>query len=125
MNVVRLDHLVLTVTNIKETCDFYSQTLGMEVVTFGAGRTALVFGEQKINLCPAGKEWVPVAAKPTVGSGDLCFITESPIVEVIVHLQRLGIEIESGPVQKNGALGAMESIYIRDPNGNLVEISKY
>jgi len=106
MNVVRLDHLVLTVTNIKETCDFYSQTLGMEVVTFG-------------------KEWVPVAAKPTVGSGDLCFITESPIVEVIVHLQRLGIEIESGPVQKNGALGAMESIYIRDPNGNLVEISKY
>lgn len=125
MRVVRLDHLVLTVTDIKKTCDFYSQILGMEVVTFESGRKALAFGVQKINLHQAGKEFEPKADKPTVGSVDLCFIVESPLADVIGHMKRSGIAIEYGPVRNTGAVGLMESIYIRDPDGNLVEIAKY
>ena len=89
MQIARLDHLVLTVADIAKTCDFYTKVLGMEVVTFGEGRTALRFGQQKINLHPADDIPGLVADKPTAGSGDLCFITETPIAEVVSHLEAM------------------------------------
>ena len=119
-----LDHLVLTVADIDATVAFYSSALGMEVVTFG-NRKALRFGEQKINLHQAGKEFEPKAAHPTPGSGDLCFITKAPIEEVISHLKALPHAIEEGPVERTGAVGTIRSIYLRDPDFNLIEISNY
>jgi len=121
----RLDHFVLTVQDIATTCGFYTRALGMEVVTFGAGRTALRFGQQKINLHEVGKEYKPNAARPTPGSGDLCFLSDRPLAEWINHLRALGVTIEEGPAKKTGALGPIESIYVRDPDRNLVEISNY
>ncbi len=125
MKITRLDHLVLTVASIEESCRFYEQVLGMEVIRFGEGRTALKFGKQKINLHETGKEFEPKAAAPTAGSGDLCFIAESSIREITAHLAELGIAIEEGPVKRTGALGKMESVYLRDPDGNLLELSSY
>ena len=125
MRIDRLDHLVLTVKNISATCDFYSQALGMEVVTFGENRKALAFGCQKINLHEAGHEVEPKAHRPTHGSADLCFITQEPVSRIIEHLNRLGIEIIEGPVKRTGAQGPIESVYLRDPDGNLIEISNY
>lgn len=128
MNIIhisRLDHLVLTVRNVNTTCDFYSQVLGMEVITFGEGRKALHFGQQKINLHEVGKEFEPKAKAPMSGSADLCFITDVPLSEVIVHLDGCGIPVEEGPVQRTGALAPITSVYIRDPDGNLIEISNY
>jgi catechol 2,3-dioxygenase-like lactoylglutathione lyase family enzyme len=119
-----LDHLVLTVADIDATVAFYSSALGMEVVTFG-NRKALRFGEQKINLHQAGKEFEPKAAHPTPGSGDLCFITKAPIEKVISHLKALHRAIEEGPVERTGAVGTIRSIYLRDPDFNLIEISNY
>jgi catechol 2,3-dioxygenase-like lactoylglutathione lyase family enzyme len=119
-----LDHLVLTVADIDATTEFYTSALNMEVVTFG-GRKALHFGAQKINLHQAGKEFEPKAAHPTPGSGDLCFITIAPLESVISHLQTGGYAIEEGPVERTGAVGKMRSIYLRDPDGNLIEISNY
>jgi len=119
-----LDHLVLTVANIDATVAFYTSALGMEVVTFGS-RKALRFGEQKINLHQAGKEFGPKAAHPTPGSGDLCFTTKTPIKDVIAHLQATGSQIELGPVEREGAVGAIRSIYLRDPDFNLIEISNF
>jgi catechol 2,3-dioxygenase-like lactoylglutathione lyase family enzyme len=113
-----LDHLVLTVADIDATVAFYSSALGMEMVTFG-NRKALQFGEQKI------KEFEPRAARPTPGSGDLCFITKAPIEEVISHLKALHHAIEEGPVERTGAVGTLRSIYLRDPDFNLIEISNY
>lgn len=124
MKIDRLDHIVLTVRDLDRTCEFYSRILGMEVVSF-IGRTALSFGSQKINLHQAGKEFEPKAATPTAGSGDFCLITVTPISEVIDHLKNNGVEIEHGPVEKVGATGLLESVYIRDPDSNLVEISNY
>ena len=123
MNIDRLDHLVLTVQNIAITCDFYSRVLGMKVVTFGNDRKVLQFGRQKINLHERGKEFDPKAANPTPGSGDLCFITETPLSQVMGHIRSCGIEIIEGPVRRTGAVGLIESIYLRDPDGNLIEIS--
>ncbi|MFT4111212.1 VOC family protein [Silvibacterium sp.] len=123
-SIDRIDHLVLTVANIPATCDFYSEALGMEVVSEG-GRTALTFGEQKINLHQRGHEFEPKAAHPMPGSGDLCLITESPIAEVVEYLSALRVHIEVGPVERNGAMGRMQSVYVRDPDRNLVEISSY
>jgi catechol 2,3-dioxygenase-like lactoylglutathione lyase family enzyme len=120
----RLDHLVLTVSDIDATVAFYSSALGMEVVTFG-NRRALRFGQQKINLHQAGKEFEPKAAHPTPGSGDLCFITKAPIEEVISHLKAMRHPIEDGPVERIGAVGTILSIYLRDPDSNLIEISNY
>lgn len=120
----RLDHLVLTVASIDATVAFYTLALGMEVVTF-KGRKALRFGEQKINLHQAGKEFEPKAEHPTPGAGDLCFITKSPLEEVIAHLNASDCVIELGPVERTGAVGEMRSIYIRDPDLNLIEISNY
>ena len=117
-----LDHLVLTVADIDATIAFYTAALGMEVVTFGK-RKALRFGEQKINLHQAGKEFEPKAAHPTPGSGDLCFITKTPIEDVVSHLKALHHSIEVGPVERDGAVGAIRSVYLRDPDFNLIEIS--
>jgi len=125
MRIERLDHLVLTVKNISATCNFYSRVLGMEVVTFGENRKALAFGLQKINLHEAGHELDPKADRPTPGSADLCFITREPVARTIEHFSRLGIEIIEGPVKRTGALGPIESVYLRDPDGNLIEISNY
>ena len=125
MEIDRLDHLVLTVQSIASTCDFYSRVLGMKVVTFGNDRKALQFGRQKINLHERGKEFDPKAANPTPGSGDLCFITETPLSQVMEHIRSCGVEIIEGPVRRTGAVGPIESIYLRDPDGNLIEVSNY
>jgi catechol 2,3-dioxygenase-like lactoylglutathione lyase family enzyme len=125
MRIERIDHFVLTVRDIEATCAFYARVLGMEVVTFGGGRTALRFGEQKINLHEAGKEFEPKALRPTPGSGDFCLITQVPLAEVVAHVRACGVAIVEGPVRKTGALGPMESVYLRDPDGNLVEVSRY
>jgi catechol 2,3-dioxygenase-like lactoylglutathione lyase family enzyme len=122
--VDRLDHLVLTVSDIDATTDFYTKALGMETVTFG-GRKALKFGQQKINLHQRGQEIDPKAAHPTPGSGDLCFIAKQPLENVISHLTDLSIPIELGPVERTGALGKLRSVYIRDPDENLIELSNY
>lgn len=119
-----LDHLVLTVANIDATVDFYTSALGMELVTFD-GRTALRFGVQKINLHQAGNEFEPKAAHPTPGSADLCFITKTSLEDVISHLISKGYAIELGPVERTGAVGRMHSLYLRDPDSNLIEISNY
>ena len=125
MNIDRLDHFVLTVRDLEATCEFYARVLGMKVATFGNNRTALQFGNQKINLHQAGKEFEPKAFNPTPGSGDFCFITEMPLEQVVDRIRSLGIEIIEGPVKRTGAVGAIASIYLRDPDGNLVEISNY
>jgi len=125
VRIDRLDHLVLTVASIDETCRFYSRVLGMEVSRFGDGRTALAFGRQKINLHEVGKEFEPRAARATAGSGDLCLISLTPLDELIRHLQACGVTIVEGPVGRTGATGAIRSVYFRDPDGNLIEVSEY
>ena len=125
MKIDRLDHVVFTVADIKATCDFYTRVLGTDVVTFADNRTALTFGSQKINLHQAGKEFEPRALRPTPGSADVCFITETPLAQVMQHLRNCGIDIVEGPVDKTGAIGALKSVYIRDPDQNLIEISNY
>lgn len=122
----RIDHLVLTVADIDATCAFYERALGMERVVFGPdSRVALVFGRQKINLHQAGAEFEPKAALPTPGSADLCVIARQPIETVFSHLQAAGIPIIAGPVPRTGATGPMTSVYLRDPDGNLIEIACY
>ena len=123
MKVDRLDHLVLTVKNIDATCEFYSKVLGMKVITFGDNRKALAFGSQKINLHEAGHEVEPKALRPTPGSADLCFITPVPLKEVVDHLGRCAARIIEGPVRRTGAQGPIESVYLRDPDLNLIEIA--
>ena len=120
-----LDHLVLTVADIDATCAFYERVLGMQVVKFAGGRTALSFGAQKINLHPLGREYEPKAHRATAGSGDLCLITSVPLVEVIAHLRACGVPILEGPVPKTGARGPILSVYFRDPDLNLIEVSNY
>lgn len=124
MKINRLDHLVLTVANLQATCDFYEQVLGMQVITFN-GRKALAFGNQKINLHEKGKEFEPKAQHPTPGSADLCFITDTPVEEVYRELQEKQIPIIEGIVDRTGATGKIRSIYFRDPDQNLVEVSNY
>jgi catechol 2,3-dioxygenase-like lactoylglutathione lyase family enzyme len=123
MKIDSLDHLVLTVQDIDTTCDFYTRVLGMQVSLFAGGRKALAFGQQKINLHQQGKEFEPKAQYPTPGSADLCFLTRIPLEEVIAHLQAQHIEIEQGPIQRTGAEGPILSVYLRDPDGNLLEIA--
>jgi catechol 2,3-dioxygenase-like lactoylglutathione lyase family enzyme len=125
LKIERLDHLVLTVRDLEATCEFYSSVLGMEKVTFGNGRRALRFGTQKINLHQAGREFEPKAAAPAPGSGDFCLITEMPLEEVAAQLRASDVEIVEGPVAKSGAIGPIDSLYLRDPHGNLIEISTY
>lgn len=123
MQIHSLDHLVLTVRNIDATIAFYTEALGMQLVTFGAGRKALVFGNQKINLHELGKEFEPKAQQPTAGSADLCFLTTTPLAEVMAHLNSHQVPIIEGPVQRTGARGTILSVYVRDPDLNLIEIA--
>lgn len=125
MNIDSIDHVVLTVRDIEVTCDFYQRTLGMKVVTFAEGRKALAFGQQKFNLHQVGNEFDPKALRPTPGSADFCLITSVPIAQVIEHLIDCGVLILEGPVTRTGATGAILSVYFRDPDLNLVEVSNY
>jgi catechol 2,3-dioxygenase-like lactoylglutathione lyase family enzyme len=125
MKIDRIDHIVITAFDLERTIDFYSRVMGMEPITFAGGRRGLAFGRQKINLHQAGREFEPKALKPTPGSMDLCFITETPLEEVIARLKANAVVIVDGPVPKTGALGAMMSVYFRDPDGNLIEVSNY
>lgn len=125
MRIDRIDHIVITAFDVERTIDFYTRVMGMKAITFGEGRRALEFGRQKINLHQAGREFEPKALKPVPGSLDLCFITETPLAEVAAHLKSNGVAIAEGPVPKTGALGPMTSIYFRDPDGNLIEVSNY
>ena len=125
MKIDSIDHIVLTVKDVEATAAFYSAALGMEVVTFGGGRKALAFGAQRINLHQHGSEFEPKAAKPTPGSADLCLVTSVPLTDVVAHLAAHGIAILDGPVQRTGARGSIVSVYFRDPDMNLVEVSNY
>jgi catechol 2,3-dioxygenase-like lactoylglutathione lyase family enzyme len=118
-----LDHLVLTVRDLQAAIDFYSRALGMQEVTFAGGRKALGFGTQKINLHLAGHEFEPKAQHPTPGSADLCFLTDTPVEQNAAHLAALGIPVIDGPVARTGAVGPLRSIYVRDPDLNLIEIA--
>ena len=123
MQVERLDHLVLTVKDIAVTSVFYQTALGIKTVTFAENRTVLVFNTGKINLHEAGNEFKPAALRPTPGSADFCFITKTPVAAVAEKLRSLSIPVIEGPVKKTGAFGPLLSIYLRDPDGNLIEIS--
>ena len=125
MQIDRIDHIVITAFDVERTIDFYSKVMGMEPITFAGGRRGLAFGRQKINLHQSGREFEPKALKPTPGSMDLCFITETPLEDVIAQLKSQGVAIAEGPVPKTGALGPMTSVYFRDPDGNLIEVSNY
>jgi catechol 2,3-dioxygenase-like lactoylglutathione lyase family enzyme len=123
--IERLDHLVLTVADIEATVAFYESALDMRRERFGEGRVALRFGEQKINLHQAGREFDPKALRPTPGSADLCFIATVPLQTIQAALARAKVTVEEGPVERTGALGPIRSLYFRDPDGNLVEVSVY
>ncbi|WP_371405615.1 VOC family protein [Kribbella sp. NBC_00662] len=125
MRIDRLDHLVLTVADVDATVDFYQRVLGMEPVTFKGGRRALTFGNSKINLHQSGHEFEPKAARPGPGTADLCFIVDEPIDQIRAELAEHGVEIEEGPVERTGATGPILSVYFRDPDQNLIELSNY
>ncbi|NQW01383.1 MAG: VOC family protein [Rhodospirillales bacterium] len=123
MIIDRIDHIVLTVASVAATIDFYERVLGMTAITFAGGRRALSFGNQKINLHPWPSPYPELAKSPTPGAGDFCLITQTPIDDVVLHLQACGVAVEVGPVAKSGATGPLLSVYFRDPDGNLVEVS--
>lgn len=125
IKIEAIDHLVLTVRDIDASCEFYSNTLGMEVITFGNKRKALKFGRQKINLHQYRQEFEPKANQPTPGSTDICLISSQPVETIIDELNKQEISIIEGPVTKTGATGKIVSVYIRDPDGNLLEIGHY
>lgn len=121
----RVDHLVLTTTNLDTCLDFYQRILKMSVITFGEQRYALQFGQQKINIHQYGKEFEPKAHLPVPGSLDLCFISDIPLLDVQKHLEQQDVKIIEGPVQRTGATGKILSLYLRDHDLNLIEISQY
>lgn len=121
----RIDHFVLTVASIDATCDFYRGVLGFEHHAINGKPTSLSFGQQKINLHQAGRTFDPKARHPTPGAADFCLVTLMSIEQFAVHLDRCGVSIEIGPVERIGAMGLMTSVYFRDPDGNLVEVSRY
>lgn len=125
MQIDSIDHLVLTVKDIDVSVSFYSQALGMKATPFGSGRTALSFGEQKINLHQHGREFEPKAQRPTPGSADLCFLTSLPMADVLSHLATCGVAVIEGPVQRTGAAGPILSVYFRDPDMNLIEVATH
>ena len=125
IEIDHLDHVVLTVTDIVKTVGFYEMVLGMKRISFGEGRTALVFGNQKINLHDLGQEFEPTAGNVSVGSADLCFILTTTIEEAQKHIEECGVKIIDGPVARTGAAGKMTSLYFRDPDLNLIEIATY
>lgn len=120
----RLDHFVLTTVDREACVDFYTRVLGMQLQAFGQGRTALLFGRQKINLHERGREFEPKAHLPVPGALDLCFIVARPLDEVIAHLAACGWPIVEGPVERTGAQRRLRSVYVRDPDLNLVELSE-
>ncbi|HZD47462.1 MAG TPA: VOC family protein [Silvibacterium sp.] len=120
----QLDHLVLTVANIDAAIDFYTEVLGMDPITLD-GRKSLTFGTQTIKLHLRGHEPTPHAAHPMPGSADLCFITSTPLDEVIRYVTELRVHIETGPIERNGSMGKIRSVYFRDPDRNLIEIANY
>ena len=123
MRIARLDHFVLTVSDAEATVEFYARVLGMKPVTFGGGRRALAFGDQKINLHELGSEHLPNARNAGSGTADVCFICDAPLDAVVEHLERAEVEIELGPAGADGAQGPLESVWLRDPDGNLIELS--
>lgn len=125
MQIKNIDHIVLTVADIAKTIEFYTTVLGLELETFKENRKALKFGNQKINLHQKGNEFEPKALHPTTGSVDLCFITTTPVEEVLLELNTKGIPIVEGIVDRTGANGLIKSVYIRDPDDNLIELSNY
>lgn len=125
MKIKAIDHIVLTVADISTTVNFYCDILGMQKEIFGQGRIALKFGSQKINLHQKGNEFEPKAHKPTSGSADLCFIVETSLTEIINELEAKNCEIIEGVVERTGANGKIQSVYLRDPDNNLIELSNY
>lgn len=125
MKIDSIDHVVFTVKDVNATCEFYAKVLGMEIVSFGQGRKALAFGSQKINLQQFGRESTLIAEKPTPGSADICFVTTVALSDVVAHLNSCDVRLIGGPVERNGARGMMMSVYFRDPDLNLVEVSNY
>ena len=125
MNIDRIDHVVMTVRSVDATCAFYERVLGMHAVTFAGGRRALAFGRQKINLHEAGREFEPKAHLAAPGTLDICLVTTTPLPQVIEHLARCNVTIIEGPVAKTGATGPLRSVYFRDPDQNLIEVSNY
>jgi catechol 2,3-dioxygenase-like lactoylglutathione lyase family enzyme len=117
------DHLVLTVADVAATVDFYTRVLGLREIRFGTGRRALVFGSQTINLHQHHAEFEPKALRPTPGSADFCLLTDTPMTAVLEHLRDCGVAVVEGPVERSGATGFLLSVYVRDPDGNLVELS--
>ena len=125
MRIASIDHIVLTVGDLQRTLDFYVRVLGIWEVDFSNGRKALVFGSQKINLHVKGEEILPNALNANVGTADICLLADTPLERILEELEAAGIAIERGIVPQTGALGAINSIYVRDPDGNLIEISRY
>ena len=124
LSISHIDHLVLTVKDISETIDFYTRVLNMQAIQFGDKRTALKFGQQKINLHEAGNEFEPKAKNATPGSADLCLITDTDLTQAMKHVQNCKVEIIEGPVERTGANGRLLSFYIRDPDQNLIEVAR-
>jgi catechol 2,3-dioxygenase-like lactoylglutathione lyase family enzyme len=125
VRIDRIDHIVLFVADVERTIEVYTSVLGMEAVTFGEGRRALRFGQSKINLHQVGREPEPRPGSPTPGAGDFCLITETPVEELVAHLEACGVPIDEGPSPRTGATGTILSVYFHDPDGNLVEVSNY
>jgi catechol 2,3-dioxygenase-like lactoylglutathione lyase family enzyme len=123
--ISRIDHLVITVRSVQATCDFYTDCLGFERVDSDNGPTALRFGQQKINVHQADRTFEPKARHPTAGSADFCLVADAPLAEVVQRLEAHQVPVEVGPVRREGAMGPMQSIYFRDPDGNLIEVSNY
>ena len=119
-----IDHVVITTRDLEKCLDFYTRVLGMRVERYGEGRIALRFGDHKFNVHPPGFEASLRARTPTPGSLDLCFLADRPLDEVIAHLKQEGVPIESGPGNRAGARFTIRSVYVRDPDENLVEISE-
>ena len=125
ISIERIDHFVITVSDIHKTINFYKRVLGMSVIAFANDRKALRFGNQKINIHQAGKEMKPNAQNAAMGTADVCFISDRPLETVQNHLQSEHIHIEYGPIEQHGAVGIMDSVYFRDTDGNLIEVGVY
>ena len=123
MDLDAIDHVVLTVRDIPASVAFYTRVLGMREVIFGDNRRALAFGRCKLNLHQAGREFEPKAAHPTPGAADLCLLARTSIADITRQLAAQGVAIEAGPVERTGAQGPLLSVYVRDPDGNLIELS--
>jgi catechol 2,3-dioxygenase-like lactoylglutathione lyase family enzyme len=123
MEIDMIDHVVMTVHDISATVSFYTRVLGMREVIFGDNRRALAFGRCKLNLHQAGKEFEPKAIHPVPGAIDLCLLMRTPMADIVRHLTAQGVPIESGPIERTGAVSPILSVYVRDPDGNLIELS--